>query len=566
MNNDLPPSHADAPAQWSPNFGYLPQGIKDWPTDRPMRIAVLGDFSASVVHSPALTGPALAQAARPFAVEFDSVDALLARLAPRLHLPLGPNGTTVEIGFNTMEDFHPDALFDRLEIFRVLASLRSRLLSPSSFAGAAAELMHIVVPAPELAGTGSGAKAQAQAGRTASGVVLPSDARLSDFARLVGGPAAAERVVDSPIDALLRHVVAPHVQPAADPRRDELVASVDACLADLMRSVLHHPQFQALESLWRGLDFMLRRIETGADLSVHVMDVSALAFAADLVASDDLSASALYQLLVERPFGDVDGGYSWVLGCYQFDATPAHAELLGRIAGIAQCADCVFISGVQAAPFAVSASSEAAPHPLTAYAWQALRALGAADHLALVAPHFMLRYPYGRRSDPIERFAFEEFNEHEGLRALLWGHAGWLLASVLARPDAQDHDAVVDELPFHFALDRHGDQVALPCTDQWVGSDAATRLAQQGLVGVVGRRGLPQVTLAPLQTLAGQTLQGKRQRRRGQPFGTAASPRGALSAVLEAEFDKLLAVRAAPADSGLTRDPGLDALIAGSGG
>ena len=51
MNNDLPPSHADAPVQWSPNFGYLPQGIKDWPTDRPMRIAVLGDFSASAANS-----------------------------------------------------------------------------------------------------------------------------------------------------------------------------------------------------------------------------------------------------------------------------------------------------------------------------------------------------------------------------------------------------------------------------------------------------------------------------------------------------------------------------------
>ncbi|MBK9571848.1 MAG: type VI secretion system contractile sheath large subunit [Rhodoferax sp.] len=569
MNADLPASSADTLAQWHPNFGYLPATFKDWPKDRPVRIAVLGDFGASAAQGRLLTGEALAQAARPFAVEFDSVDVVLARLAPRLHLPLGPHGSTVEIGFDALEDFHPDALFDRLEIFRVLASLRQRLLSPATFAAAAAELMPGPAQAPALVDTGPGASALAQAGTAVSGWVLPSDARLGDFARLLGGPPLAAPVAPtSPIDALLRYVVAPHVQPATDPRRDELVASVDASLADLMRSVLHHPQFQALESLWRGLDFLLRRLETSVDLTVHVLDIPVLSFAADLVASDDLTGSGLYQLLVDQPAEHADGGYTLVLGCYQFDSTPPHVELLGRIAGVAQHAGCVFISSIQAASFAASPSSSNALHPLTAYAWQALRGQSAADHLALAAPRFMLRYPYGQRSDPIERFAFEEFNEQEGLRALLWGHPAWLLASLLAGPNAQGGDALIDDLPFHYAVDRHGDQVALPCTDEWVGSDAVTRLAQQGLIGVVGRRGLPQVQLSPLQTLGGQGLHGSpsgTRSHRGQVFSASANPRGALSAALEAELDRLLAPRSVEAGPGPSRDPGLDALIAGTG-
>lgn len=494
MNANLRASSPDAMATWRPNFGSLSAAYKRWDSSRPVRIAVLGDFGAVAGEGSVRTGQALAQAVRPLTVEFDSIDRLLARLAPTLSLPLGPQGSTIDIGFNALEDFHPDALFDRLEIFRALAGLRQRVLSPTGFAAAAAELMRDAAPA----------------GATAA--VPPSDPNLSDFARLVGGPALTTPGPVNPMEAWLRHVVAPHVQPATDPRRDELVASVDASLTELMRGVLHHPQFQTLESLWRGLDFLLRRIETSADLSVHLLDVPPSSFAADLLASDDLTDSGLYQLLVEQPAQQADGGYTLVLGCYYFDATPQHVELLGRIAGIAQRAGAVFISAVQPAAFAAAPDGPDALPPVIAQAWQTLQGLGAAAHLALAAPRFMLRYPYGQRSDPIARFAFEEFNQREGLRALLWGHPAWLLASLLAGPDAgaasADTAAVVDDLPFQYALDQHGDQVALPCTDLWVGADAAARMAALGLVAVVGHRGMPQVQLAPLQTLGAGSLSG----------------------------------------------------------
>ena len=480
-----PANPADAMATWRPNFGSLSAAYKDWDPSRPVRIAVLGDFAAAPGEGSERTGPTLAQASRPLAVEFDSLDRALARLAPRLSLPLGPQGSTIDIGFAALEDFHPDALFDRLEIFHALASLRQRLGSPTDFAAAAAELM--------------------QGAAQASAAPAPRDPNLTDFARLVGAAALAAPGPVSPMDAWLRHLVAPHVQPAADPRRDELVASVDASLTELMRGVLHHPQFQALESLWRGLDLLLRRIETSADLSVHLLNVPQSSFVADLLASDDLADSGLYQLLVEQPAQEVDGGYTLVLGCYQFDTTPQQVEMLGRIAGIAQRAGAVFISGVQPAAFAAAPDGPDALPPVSVRAWHALQGLGAANHLALAAPRFMLRYPYGQRTDPIARFAFEEFDPQAGSRARLWGHPAWLLAGLLAGPDADQVSgqlaAVVGDLPFHFALDPHGDQVALPCTELWVGADAAAHMAALGLVAVVGHRGLPQVQLAPLQSL-----------------------------------------------------------------
>lgn len=509
--NPIPSS--DATANWKPNFGCLPAAFKHWSADRPVRVAVLGDFGASAAQGRLLTGGPLAQAAPPLAVEFDTVDVLLARLAPSLRLPLGPHGATIDMAFCALDDFHPDALFDRLEIFAALASVRRRLLSVDTFADAAAELMRGATQATSTAAVPAAAAGPVSAGGVSRGPTLPGAARQSDFSRLVGGPASPVPDQGNPIEALLRHVVAPHVQPATDPRRDELVASVDASLTDLMRSVLHHPQFQALESLWRGLDFLLRRVETGVDLSVHLLDVPVSSFAADLLASDDLTGSGLYQLLVEQPAELADGGFTLVLGCYEFDATPPDIELLGRIAGVAERAGSVFISSIQTSALAAVPGGPDALHPLTAHAWQTLRGLGAADHLALAAPRFMLRYPYGQRTDPVARFGFEEFTERDGSRALLWGHPAWLLGCLLAGPDASragaDAHAVVGDLPFHYAVDRHGDQVALPCTDTSVGTDAATRMAAHGLVSVVGQRGLPQVQLAPLQTLGGRRLQGR---------------------------------------------------------
>ena len=67
---------------------------------------------------------------------------------------------------------------------------------------------------------------------------------------------------------------------------------------------------------------------------------------------DDLADSGLYKLLVEAPSQDADGGYAYIAGLYQFDATPPHAELLGRAANVAAHAGAPFITAMATDPFA----------------------------------------------------------------------------------------------------------------------------------------------------------------------------------------------------------------------
>ena len=88
------------------------------------RIALLGDFSARANSGKLDTGAALA-GRKPLKVDCDNVDAILKRLAVKLRLPLS-EGAVVELSVNSMDDLHPDQLYNNLPIFSELSGLRQR--------------------------------------------------------------------------------------------------------------------------------------------------------------------------------------------------------------------------------------------------------------------------------------------------------------------------------------------------------------------------------------------------------------------------------------------------------
>ncbi|HEY4079226.1 MAG TPA: type VI secretion system contractile sheath large subunit [Burkholderiaceae bacterium] len=476
---------------WNPNFGGISRTPPTWNTKRPLRIAVLGDFGAGALSGRMDTGAALAKR-KPRPVEFDSLEDALARAQLKLQLPLGPDGAPIEIEISELESFHPDELYRNVELFSALSSLRKRLNTPSTFAAASNEL-----------------KAWADdTGRPISQIAMKSPSRgatpskgstLDDFARLTGRPARVE-VAEAGMQEFLRHVLGPFIQPAANPNKDAYIAHVDDALSDTMRALLHHADFQNLESLWRGADFLLRRLETSHALQVHLIDISAEELAADLSSTDDLAETGLYKLLVEQPGQDADGGYSYIAGCYHFDATPPHTELLGRAARVAAHAGAPFLTGMSTDPFV---DRREPPHRLVREAFEALRNMPDASYLGLLGPRFMLRNQYGKKSEPISSFAFEEFQRKAGLRGMLWGHPALLALCVLAVRGGQ---LAIDDVPFHYYRDDQGDTVALPSTDRLISTDAANLLRTFGINSVMAYKGEARVRLAGLEAINGDGL------------------------------------------------------------
>ena len=195
--------------------------------------------------------------------------------------------------------------------------------------------------------------------------------------------------------------------------------------ATLMAALLHHPNFQAVESAWRGVDWFLRRAQkAGNKVEVVLYDITQDEFAAAAFrtggASDDLAASPLYQLLIEQATQGPKG-QPWTLwlGLYRFDLTGPDAQVLGRIAKIARHAAAPFLAGAQATILNPSVTLD---EDATA-AWTALRKLPEAAMLGLALPRFLLRLPYGENTQSTERFSFEEFTKFAGNQGYLWGNA-----------------------------------------------------------------------------------------------------------------------------------------------
>ncbi|MDK3074810.1 type VI secretion system contractile sheath large subunit [Sedimentitalea sp. JM2-8] len=467
------------------------------------RLAILGDFSGRAARGVLETGDALANR-RAILLDPDTVEDVIEGFATRLVLPIGQDGAGVEIALNGLDDLHPDELYENVEIFAELAGLRARLGS----GGTAENAMRDLRAWGEAHGTPVSSPR-----RTSSGNAVPAGLKLTDFQKLIGDT-TAKLTQASPLDDMLARIVGPHVRAVPDADAVAMQSAVDAALSSAMRMILHHPEFQSIESQWRSIDLIARSVETDDTLEVMLYDVSAEEIAADLASAADLGQSGLARMLTGAPLDEETGrgGYSALIGLYTFEETPPHAEILGRIARVAAHVDAPFVSGLSPGFLDIAKEDR---HPLVAASWDGLRALPEAGYLGLVSPRFLLRRPYGAKSEPIYAFKFEEFTMAEGLGGMLWANPCVLVAILLARSFRKNGASMglgsvmsLGGMPYHFVTDRHGDQVALPCTERNLTLEKVEKVMTRGVMPVVSIKGRDEIRLASFQSLAGGDILG----------------------------------------------------------
>ena len=433
----------------------------------PMRLLVLGDFRGrgrlATPEREREGGPAaperereagLPLAARPTQlVDVDSLDDVIERMGPRLALPAG------EIQFRQIDDFHPDRLYQRLERFQALRDKRAKPPAEDD----------------DLLGRLLGKAPQQKAAAPAPG----------------GG-----------LDALIHKVVAPHIVKDTSAQTRMFVAAIDAAIADEMRAVLHDPAFQALEAAWRGVHWLVSNLELDENLQLHLLDVSREELLADVVtANGQLSQTGLYRTLVDR-WRNVPGSHGWsaFVGVFQFGPSNTDVGLLAALGLIASNAGGQVLAGGDAE---LAGNDEA-----RLAGWTALRRSEAAASIALGAPRILLRMPYGKRSDPIESFAFEEFDGPPVHEELLWGQASLALALLLGRGFTErgwemepGDQREIGDLPA-YTFTRDGEQVMQACAERFMSESEMESLLEAGLVPIVSRRDRNAVVAVRFQSIA----------------------------------------------------------------
>jgi type VI secretion system protein ImpC len=416
--------------------------------DEPMRLLVLGDFSGK----PADERPPLAS--RPMLrVDPDNFDQVLRRLRPQVTVPAGP------IQFEQLDDFHPDRLYARLELFQSLRQARTTL--PSG-------------PDPLLG-------------------------------RLLGKPAEAAAPVApaTGLDALIRNVVAPHIVKDTSAETRSYVVAVDSAIEEQMRALLHHPDFQAREAAWRGVRWVMSNLELDENLQLHLFDVTREELLADFVASrGQVAQTAAHDALIDR-WRNVPGSQGWsaFAALTDFDPSDASLGLLAALGLIAREAGAPLLAGAEWA-LATGEGRGVAN-------WQSLRRSEVAPSIALGAPRILLRLPYGKATDPIDAFAFEEFVGTDPVHdEFLWGHASLGLALLIGRAftargwemDPGD-EREIGGLPV-YTFRKDGVQEMQACGEHFLTEKQINALLQAGLVPFASYRDRDVVVAVRFQSIA----------------------------------------------------------------
>ena len=411
-------------------------------SDTPFRILILGDFRG--------TGGERAPIAqrRPIPVDCDSLDEVIASLAPAVELPQRT------LDFGALDDFHPDRIYQRDAVIRKLAGLREQ-----------------PAPAPPMPA------APPASGRDLLESMLSQEDDLP-----------ASRVVEAP-DAMaefLKRAVAPHLEPRQDPRQQSWAARIDAAVGDQMRAILHHPQFQALEAAWRAVAMLIDRLQPDADLRLYLFDATL-----EELVSDQTSREQ-----IERSLGGASAPWSLLVGNYAFSRSAADAARLRWLGEFAASLGAPFLG--EAVP----------PSDPPDEDYQKLVRSAEARWIGLALPRFLLRLPYGEDTAPAEEFAFEEMprSVHEDY---LWGNPAFFCACVLGlafRAEGWEmHPArhrEIGNLPQHIYRE-DGAAVAKPCAEVLLTDTDAEFILDHGFMPLASVKDRDSVLLVRLQSIAG---------------------------------------------------------------
>ena len=290
---------------------------------------------------------------------------------------------------------------------------------------------------------------------------------------------------------------------------ESMIAELDRKLTEQINVILHHDDFQKLESAWRGLHYLVTNTETDEMLKIRFMDISKQELGKTLkrykgVAWDQ---SPLFKKIYEAEYGQFGGEpFACLVGDYHFDHTPPDTEMLGELSHVAAAAHAPFIAGASPTVMQMGSWQELAnPRDLTKifttpeYAtWRSLRESEDARYLGLAMPRYLARLPYGAKTSPVEEFDFEEDTGAADHSRYCWANAAYAMAVNInrsfklygwcSRIRGIESGGAVEGLPTHtFPTDDGGVDMKCP-TEIAISDRREAELAKNGFMPLVHRK------------------------------------------------------------------------------
>jgi type VI secretion system protein ImpC len=288
-----------------------------------------------------------------------------------------------------------------------------------------------------------------------------------------------------------------------------MIAELDATLTAQVNQIIHHEDFQQLESAWRGLHHLVNNTETDETLKIKVLNIPKRELGRTLkkFRGTAWDQSPIFKRVYEEEYGQFGGEpFGLLVGDYYFDHSPQDTQLLGDMAQIASAAHAPFISAAAPSVLQMENWAELAnPRDLTKIfqtpeyaAWRSLRESEDARYIGLCMPRFLARLPYGAKTEPVDEFAFEEDTTPDESEKFAWCNSAYAMATNITRAfklygwcsniRGVESGGAVEGLPAYSFPDDDGG-MALKCPTEIAISDRReAELAKNGFLPLIFRK------------------------------------------------------------------------------
>ena len=229
----------------------------------------------------------------------------------------------------------------------------------------------------------------------------------------------------------------PDVSNASPALADYLISLIDEKISKQVNAILHHPDFIALEAVWRGLRFLADRLDFSQNIRLEYINVSKGDLLQDFQDAPEVVKSGLYRHIYTAEFGQFGGTpVAVVIADYTFTPSPQDMQLLQYAASVASMAHAPFFAAADKNFFGLEKwralpDIKDLPEIFDAprYArWNSFRESPNARYVGLTLPGFLLRLPYGEDGTP-PAMSFNFIEEASSEDAFCWGNTAFALAA-----------------------------------------------------------------------------------------------------------------------------------------
>lgn len=290
---------------------------------------------------------------------------------------------------------------------------------------------------------------------------------------------------------------------------DARIAELDELISSQLSAIMHTPEFQKLESSWRGLEYLCKQSSTGTTLKIKVFNTNKKDLIKDFKSAIDFDQSVLFKKVYEEEFGTFGGApFGALIGDFEIGRQPEDMYFVDQMSHVAAASHAPFISGAAPELFGIESFTDLGkPRDLgkvfdtVEYAkWKSFRESEDSRYVGLTLPHFLGRLPYHPKDGtPVEGFNYVEDVDGSDHGKYLWVNAAYAFAARLT--DAFDlfgwcaairgveGGGLVEDMPTHTFKTDDG-EVALKCPTEIAITDRREKeLSDLGFIPLVHCKG-----------------------------------------------------------------------------